>query len=708
MRQRWFIPALILGCLAASMLACYGRALFLGEQFAYRDAAHYYYPLHQRVQAEWDAGRWPLWEPEENSGMPLLGNPTAAVLYPGKLIFAVVSYPLGARLYVVGHTLLAFGAMLALLRGWKTSWTGSALGALAYAFSGPILFQYCNIIYLVGAAWLPLGFRAVDRWVRLGRRWALLELAVVLAMETLGGDPEAAYLTGVCAAGYAAALAWGRREPMDGRRRGWFVAATIVSLVVLLTVWIVGTLTLARWAAVLRPISAAGQPSLPLPGVHVVRSVILAAWGVIALSILARWRRFRGKGARPVLVPMLAGLVLSALLAGAVSAAQLLPVLEFTGQSGRAAGDGPHDIFPFSLHPLRVVEFFCPNLFGTPFHGNRLWGSGPAPRARPHPKGVWVPTLYVGALTVVLVLGTLRFRGAAPWRCWMMAVAAFSLLGSFGEYGGPIWIARFYPKAVALIGPHDPHDVASIRFDRRLRDGDGSIYACLANALPGFRQFRFPSKLLTFTVLALTALAGQGWDALARGEPGTRRRTAAWAGVLLAITLSVLAMTTARRTRRIVSSHGWKTPSSRPSSARSLTLAAPLMRPEFLDLAQAARGIRPGDECRDPDGGTLPPPRLDPRGFVILSADLATANARYVTTVPQSIMDSTPEVLTEIERAEKEKPSPGPYRVHRVPLWSPFTPVPNCAPTTVPATSSSGSARRSSRSMQYPSACNTR
>src|SRR4051812_29687860 len=149
--------ALVAACLAALTLACHGRAVVGGEQFAYRDAAHFYYPLHQRVQAEWHAGRWPLWEPEENSGMPLLGNPTAAVLYPGKLIFAALNYPLAARLYVIGHTLLAFGAMLALLRSWDTSWTGSALGAMAYAFGGPILFQYCNIIYLVGAAWVPLG-----------------------------------------------------------------------------------------------------------------------------------------------------------------------------------------------------------------------------------------------------------------------------------------------------------------------------------------------------------------------------------------------------------------------------------------------------------------------------------------------------------------------------------------------------------------------
>jgi hypothetical protein len=298
--RRWITPLLILGCLAAVFVACYRRAIFDGEQFAYRDAAHYYYPLHQRVQAEWKVGRWPLWEPEENGGMPLLGNPTAAVLYPGKLVFALVRYPLAARLYIMGHTLLAFVAMLALLRNWRISWVGSSLGALAYAFGGPVLFQYCNIIYLVGAAWLPLGFRAVDAWLRLGRRRALVELAVVLALETLGGDPESAYLTGVCAGGYAASLAW------RGQNRGFRVVPVAALLLVL---WVAATLIMAYVAPTVRPVPAAAQPQPPLPWTPWVGPVVASAWVIGALVLVARWwrRRTLRDDARSRLVPMLGG-----------------------------------------------------------------------------------------------------------------------------------------------------------------------------------------------------------------------------------------------------------------------------------------------------------------------------------------------------------------------------------------------------------------
>ncbi len=203
---------LILACFTALFLCCYAPALLEDRQFGFRDAGHYYYPLHARVQKEWNAGRTPLWEPEENGGMPLLGNPTAAVLYPGKVVFAVLPYKMAARIYIVAHTVLAFGAMLCLMRSLGVGWAGSGVGALSYTFGAPILFQYCNIIYLVGAAWLPLGVRAVDRWVRLGRRWAIIELALVLGMQVSGGDPQAAFLLGIAGLGYSFALARSRRR----------------------------------------------------------------------------------------------------------------------------------------------------------------------------------------------------------------------------------------------------------------------------------------------------------------------------------------------------------------------------------------------------------------------------------------------------------------------------------------------------------------
>ncbi len=500
-----------LAALALLVGLCYGPAI-AGGQFAFRDAAHYYYPLYQRVEAEWDAGRWPLWELEENAGMPLLGNPTAAVLYPGKVIYRVMPYPLAARVYVIVHTLLALAGAAALAHGLGIGATGSVIAGIAYGFGGPVLFQYCNIIYLVGAAWLPWAFLAVDAWLRRGRRWAVPSLGVCLAMQVLGGDPQAAYIVGLCAMAYALILARAEAAPTPRtvrRRLG-------VGLACLLAVasWVGLTLWLAYYLPLQRP------KKMPVPTFAwnpMIPPIVATCWGLAGFAMILLWRNGRRDAAS--LGRRLVGLVAAATLAAALAAAQLLPVIEFTGRTGRAADEGTHDIYPFSLEPYRAAELLFPNLFGTMDRTNRLWLNLVPPTGN---HKIWVDSLYMGAATLALALVGLGGRAAPPWRKWMMGIAAVSLVASFGEFASPIWIARCFEPMARLIGPHDPSPTNTIRTDGFLRDGDGSPYHLLSVVVPGFQQFRYPSKLLTLTTLALAVLAGYGWDRLEAGA-GVRR-----------------------------------------------------------------------------------------------------------------------------------------------------------------------------------------
>jgi hypothetical protein len=312
-------------------LACFDPVLFRGRQFAYRDIGNFYYPLYLRVQQEWEAGRLPLWMPEENSGVPLLGNPTAAVLYPGKLIFAALPYPWAVRVYVVAHIVLAFGAMRALLRHWSISPTGATIGAMAYAFGAPVLFQYCNVVFLVGAAWMPLGLRSADRWIRLGDRRALGGLAIVLALQTLGGDPEAAYLVAITAAGYAIELAHSRRgRPSSIPLVLWVGIALGVYAGLLVLTWI------------LRP--PAASPLI------VVAWLCVAGWAARGLVRRRRWAGLEGR---------LRGLGAACVLALGICGAQVVPVLEFMSRSNRAADLGASSRYVFSLRNY-------PRTVGTP------------------------------------------------------------------------------------------------------------------------------------------------------------------------------------------------------------------------------------------------------------------------------------------------------------------------------------------------------
>jgi hypothetical protein len=756
MPHRWSI-ILVFVCFAALFLSCFFPVLFQDRQFGFRDSAHYYYPLYERVQQEWGAGRVPLWEMEENAGMPLLGNPTAAVLYPLKVIYALVPYAWGARLYTVVHTALAFAAMLVLMRSWGTSWTGSGLSALAYAFGAPVLFQYCNIIYLVGAAWLPLGVHAVDRWVRCGRRWGLLELAVVLAMQTLGGEPQSAYLLGLAGVGYAAGLAWHRAAarrksaeadngPASRSRRNWQIALVVAHIV---AIWIVATLVLGSWVPQFR---VHEKPPKPLPWMSCVPTVVNFAWGIVAgivwrslrprgwlaatgvwlpiawviaslalaiwvpefrlpqspirslpwlqylpqvvnfvsgFAIGSIWRSFRRPVPGSFFGSCCLGLAGAAAFAIALSAVQFFPVVEFTQQTIRAAEAGTHEIYPFSVEPIRLAGLIWPDVLGSAINENTSWGDlvrlpGSTPR-------VWVPSLYLGGVTIVLALGYLSMRRGAPWRIWLSVIVLVSAVGSLGLYTSPIWAARaiaegkrpgptkpgyqvndatldesrIWPPMLPLIrrlGPLDPEESTPIRLDDYLRDGDGGIYWLMSTFLPGFRQFRFPAKLFTFTSLGLAALAGLGWDAVGRG--GSRRATAVIAA-LLGITVTLLAGVLAYRAPVLASLR----------SAHAISLYGPFH--PVGAYAALVGGLLQGTIVI---GLGLVAVRLAARrprlaGLLVLSlttADLIMANRHYVLTVPQSEFETTPEVLRIIRDAERADPAPGPYRVHRLPAWDPI------------------------------------
>jgi hypothetical protein len=193
-------PGIFIVLILVALVGWFFAGVLAGGMFAVRDAAHYYYPLMQHVAHEWSAGRAPLWNPYQDLGVPLAGSGTAAAFYPGQLVFALpVSFDVAYRVYVLGHFAMALGAAWLLARHWGASADAATVAAISYAFSGSVLFQYTNVVYLVGAAWLPLALLAADRAIQAQAAWSIA-LGAVLAMMVLGGDPQAAYHAGLLAA----------------------------------------------------------------------------------------------------------------------------------------------------------------------------------------------------------------------------------------------------------------------------------------------------------------------------------------------------------------------------------------------------------------------------------------------------------------------------------------------------------------------------
>ena len=381
-------------------------------------------------------GEFPLWMPFENTGYPLLADGTSSLLYPGKAIFWLrwMSFPARYGWYLALHVLLAAGGSYSLARTLGANRWGATLAAISYAFGGSVLFQVCNVIYLISAAWLPWALRCV--W-KMNQPTATVVTtvgaSVCCSMMIFGGDPQMVYHVGLIAA--VTTMIYAGKHFRAGRADSMRRAGQLVLLIIMTTV---------------------------------------------------------------------------------LSAAQLLPTMEWASYSDRANTDVPmnvydgdfsamvnlpdrppvSDIYQFSQEPWSIVGLLFPNVFGLDAPVNTRWTA-----ALPGAERIWVPSNYFGCLVFLLALSGVTFytgnrkgqgRAARAWLTWIMA---WFCAASFGWYGVS-WL-------MTECGWRFPQTEEGI-----FHQPVGGLYWLMVTLLPKYCLFRYPAKLMVVGCLALSVLAG--------------------------------------------------------------------------------------------------------------------------------------------------------------------------------------------------------
>jgi hypothetical protein len=434
------------------------------RSFVFRDSGSFYRPLYEWTSRQWMEGRIPIWNDRLGIGTPVVGDATSALFYPGQIVFATpASAAFRLTLYVSLHAMLAGAGVYWLARSWQRSRWAAAFSAIAFTFGGSILFQQCNVVFLVGAAWLPWSIWCLSRSWR-ADHWGGMAIwmaawSATLSMMVLGGDPQLAYHC-VLLAGVGLLLRMWRGDTgeadSDVRRR------------------------------------------LPL-GVQLLRRPVAAVGGGVLLAVLlaavqigpsASWSRGSTRASRN----------------GARS------VYELAGDQFRATpllrSNGAADLFTapaegherqaywFSVGPWRWMEYVLPNISGRMFEENRRWL-----KAVPAEGRAWSPSLYMGLPIVFFAVAGCSWR--RRHQRWLILIGAISLLASMGWYGGGwfagelIYMFTGKPGAPAGIGPQV-----------------GGVYWLFTTLLPGYAMFRYPAKWLTITSFAIALLGAFGWDRL--------------------------------------------------------------------------------------------------------------------------------------------------------------------------------------------------
>ncbi len=410
--------------------------LISGHFFAFRDAGSYYFPLYEWIGQHWRSGQSvPLWNPHENGGLPLVSDPTAALWYPGKWIFAApLPYPVCFQIFLCSHVVLAWWGLYFVCRLWNRSQVASSIAAASYAFGGYVLFQVSNPPYLIGAAWLPWAIACGESSLRRGNRQGLVAAACCLSLMILGGDPQTAIHTMIALALY---LIW------HASWVAWMRLATLVLTTCVLSSVVV--LPSSTWVD--RTDRATESP----------RSV---------------WDLLDGESD------------------GGFSDLVAEPT----------AGTHDEKTYRYSYTPGRWSEWLWPNISGDLFPKNGRWIKQWSANRR-----TWVPSLYMGMLTIVAACSVWAVRGQDRRRRWMSRLLVISLIAACGKYG------------LVAIGEH-------FFGDSRLAGGVGGLYHGMVTLIPGYQFFRYPAKWLVFSSLAIACLSAWGVDGLLNRESGRPAR----------------------------------------------------------------------------------------------------------------------------------------------------------------------------------------
>lgn len=200
--------------------------------------------------------QWPLWNPYNFSGTPLLANFQSAPFYPLNILFFFLPFSLAWSQLIVLEPLLAGIFLYLYLRNLRLNQWASLLGAVVFSFSGfAIAWLEWNTV-LHTALWLPLILLATDKLV-LSKKWSLVFI-LSLASSFFAGHLQVFFYVFVFSLVYLLVRWW-----QYGRSKKLMVLLTTCYL-------LLATLTAVQWWPTLQFIGLSARnfdlPSWQSPG----------------------------------------------------------------------------------------------------------------------------------------------------------------------------------------------------------------------------------------------------------------------------------------------------------------------------------------------------------------------------------------------------------------------------------------------------------
>ncbi|MBW2665023.1 MAG: YfhO family protein [Deltaproteobacteria bacterium] len=190
------------------------------------DFRSYYLPNAQYAGERLAAGEWPLWNPHQALGGPMLATAQVGALYPPNWLHAWLPTDRAFVVLAFLHLVLAACSAGLLVTAFGGPFAGALFGGFVYASSPNVIASIYSPPLLYAAAWAPLLLYAVDRIIDRATPRRVVGLSVVVGMMLLVGWPYAFAMTAFAAALYGGGLLFARgvRE----RRLPWRAVLALV------------------------------------------------------------------------------------------------------------------------------------------------------------------------------------------------------------------------------------------------------------------------------------------------------------------------------------------------------------------------------------------------------------------------------------------------------------------------------------------------
>jgi len=138
------------------------------------------------ISSQLRGGIFPMWNPNEGLGMPMLGDPGKEILNPLKIFFNLFPSPFFNDLYFLLRLWVTGLFTFLFLRERRFSWTASLFGASFFMLSGYSIW-WINLHPMSSIMFIPAFFYLYERWQNRGGRWIPVFLALSVSLSIFGG-----------------------------------------------------------------------------------------------------------------------------------------------------------------------------------------------------------------------------------------------------------------------------------------------------------------------------------------------------------------------------------------------------------------------------------------------------------------------------------------------------------------------------------------